>query len=276
MKREDNEERLGEQALPAAPRPKRTRRRRNRRRQIRQAYLQRGVLVLAAVLCVVLGIRGVSALTSRSSTPKKGTSQAQPVSASQINGNGLTAAAAAIEPLGITVVLDAGHGGTQPGCVIDGLEEKEIAMSIIQRLKTKLEGMGFDVVLTRSTDVNVGLSERAQIANQAGGDCFVSIHCNSYVDNSISGLECYYYRSEEGEQLAEAISTATKAGQIATRESKEGNFQVLREADMPAVLIEAGYMTNPAELELLASEDYQQELADAIADGIWAMLGEDG
>lgn len=275
MKREDNEERLEEQALPAAPRPKRTRRRRNRRRQIRQAYLQRGVLVLAAVLCVVLGARGVSALTSRSSTPKKsGTALAQPVSASQMEGNGLTAAAVAMEPLGITVVLDAGHGGTQPGCVIGGLEEKEIAMSIIQRLKTKLEGMGFDVVLTRGTDVNVGLSERAQIANQAGGDCFVSIHCNSYVDDSISGLECYYYRSEEGEQLAEAISTATKAGQIATRESKEGNFQVLREADMPAVLIEAGYMTNPAELELLASEDHQQDLADAIADGIWAMLGE--
>ena len=94
------------------------------------------------------------------------------------------------------------------------------------------------------------------------------------MDDSISGLECYYYRSEAGEQLAEAIATATETSEIDTRESKEGNFQVLREADMPAVLIEVGYMTNPAELELLASEEYQQTLASAIAEGIGAMLGE--
>lgn len=272
MRMEHREESLEKQERPSITRPSKSRRRRNKRRYQLRAYMQRGAVVLAAVLCLVLGAKGVLSLTSRASAHKK--NDVQPVPISQADGNGLTAAAAAVAPLGITVVLDAGHGGAQPGCVIGDLQEKEIAMAITQRLKMRLEQMGFDVVLTRGDDMDVGLSERAQIANQAEGDCFVSIHCNSYVDDSISGLECYYYRSEAGEQLAEAIATATEASEIDTRESKEGNFQVLREADMPAVLIEVGYMTNPAELELLASEEYQQTLASAIAEGIGAMLGE--
>lgn len=272
MRMEHKEESLEKQERPSITRPSKSRRRRNKRRYQLRAYMQRGAVVLAAVLCLVLGAKGVLSLTSRASAHKK--NDVQPVPVSQADGNGLTAAAAAVAPLGITVVLDAGHGGAQPGCVIGDLQEKEIAMAITQRLKTRLEQMGFDVVLTRGDDMDVGLSERAQIANQAEGDCFVSIHCNSYVDDSISGLECYYYRSEAGEQLAEAIATATETSEIDTRESKEGNFQVLREADMPAVLIEVGYMTNPAELELLASEEYQQTLASAIAEGIGAMLGE--
>ena len=272
MRMEHKEESLEKQERPSITRPSKSRRRRNKRRYQLRAYMQRGAVVLAAVLCLVLGAKGVLSLTSRASAHKK--NDVQPVPISQADGNGLTAAAAAVAPLGITVVLDAGHGGAQPGCVIGDLQEKEIAMAITQRLKTRLEQMGFDVVLTRGDDMDVGLSERAQIANQAEGDCFVSIHCNSYVDDSISGLECYYYRSEAGEQLAEAIATATETSEIDTRESKEGNFQVLREADMPAVLIEVGYMTNPAELELLASEEYQQTLASAIAEGIGAMLGE--
>ena len=272
MRIEHREESLEKQERPSITRPSKSRRRRNKRRYQLRAYMQRGAVVLAAVLCLVLGAKGVLSLTSRASAHKK--NDVQPVPISQADGNGLTAAAAAVAPLGITVVLDAGHGGAQPGCVIGDLQEKEIAMAITQRLKTRLEQMGFDVVLTRGDDMDVGLSERAQIANQAEGDCFVSIHCNSYVDDSISGLECYYYRSEAGEQLAEAIATATETSEIDTRESKEGNFQVLREADMPAVLIEVGYMTNPAELELLASEEYQQTLASAIAEGIGAMLGE--
>lgn len=272
MRMEHKEESLEKQERPSITRSSKSRRRRNKRRYQLRAYMQRGAVVLAAVLCLVLGAKGVLSLTSRASAHKK--NDVQPVPISQADGNGLTAAAAAVAPLGITVVLDAGHGGAQPGCVIGDLQEKEISMAITQRLKTRLEQMGFDVVLTRGDDMDVGLSERAQIANQAEGDCFVSIHCNSYVDDSISGLECYYYRSEAGAQLAEAIATATEASEIDTRESKEGNFQVLREADMPAVLIEVGYMTNPAELELLASEEYQQTLASAIAEGIGAMLGE--
>lgn len=273
MKLQDHEERLEDQSAPAVSRPAR-RRRRSRRKQLLRAYLQRGALVLAALLCVVLGARGISALTSRASVRKEGTAQAQPVSAAQADGSGLTAAAAAVEPLGVTVVLDAGHGGTQPGCVVDGLTEKEIALSITRQLQTRLEGMGFDVVLTRTSDTNLGLSQRAQIANRAGGDCFVSIHCNSYDSDLIYGLESYYFQSEEGEKLAEAIAEAARAKEISTRESKEGNFQVLREADMPAVLIEVGYMTNPAELALLASEDHQQALADALAQGIWEQMGQ--
>lgn len=233
-------------------------------------YIIRIVVVLVLVLGVVAAVRGVRGLFFQNSSAESGNEDKLQNTAAhtpQTEGEAVLTQAE-IEPLGITVVLDPGHGGVQPGCVIGELQEKDIDMAITQRLKLQLEQMGFDVVMTRTSDEDVDLSERAAIANQAEGDCFISVHCNSYEDAAVSGLECFYFRSEEGKELAEAISRATSADDIRTREIKEGNFQVLRETIMPAVLIEVGYMTNPEELEALASDDYQQKLAESIADGI--------
>lgn len=257
---------------PSVP-PKRTRRRRKQGRQLLLAYAIRGLLLLGVALCVALAVWGVRILTASSSSTEGSGADTMDIGGAETQTGGEPALVEqSVQPRGLTVVLDPGHGGGQPGCVIGELEEKDIAMSITKQLKEELEQLGFDVVLTRSTDADVGLSERARIANEAEGDCFVSIHCNSYEDDSISGLECYYFRSEEGEKLAELISQATAAGDIDTREIKEGNFQVLREADMPSVLIEVGYMTNPQELANLASQPYQENLAHAIADGIVQMM----
>lgn len=248
---------------------KKSRRRRKKGRHLAVAYAIRIALALIMVLCVVVAVRGIRSLFSRSSTADSGGDKVQNTAALEPQTDGeVVLTQAEIKPLGITVVLDAGHGGAQPGCVIGALQEKDIDMAITQRLKLRLEEMGFDVVMTRSSDDDINLSERAEIANEAEGDCFVSIHCNSYEDESISGLECYYYKSTEGKELAEAISRAAGDNDVLTREIKEGNFQVLRETVMPSVLIEVGYMTNPEELKALASEPYQQTLAESIADGI--------
>ena len=152
------------------------------------------------------------------------------------------------------------------------MKEKDLTLPMSLMLAEILEDRGYNVVPTRTGDDSVSLADRAKMANAADAELFVSIHCNSYEDDSISGLECYYFRSEEGEKLAELISQATAAGDIDTREIKEGNFQVLREADMPSVLIEVGYMTNPQELTNLASQPYQENLAHAIANGIVEMM----
>lgn len=253
--------------------PKRRRRRRKQGRQLLLAYAIRSLLLLGAALCVALAIWGVRLLMAPATSAEEQALDTTSADGKEPQTGGeLAPAEQTVQPRGLTVVLDPGHGGGQPGCVIGDLEEKDIAMSITKRLKEELERLGFDVVLTRSTDADVDLSERARIANEAEGDCFVSIHCNSYEDDSVSGLECFYFRSEEGQKLAELISKATAAGEIDTREVKEGNFQVLRETDMPSVLVEVGYMTNPRELTNLASQPYQENLAHAIADGIVEMM----
>lgn len=171
--------------------------------------------------------------------------------------------------LGLLVALDAGHGGVQPGCVAGEVLEKDITFAVTMQLKEKLEEMGFSVLLTRKGDEDIELAERADIANQSDACCFVSIHCNWYEeDASVSGLDCYYFGDEAAKALAESILERISNASITTRDIKEENFQVLRETNMPATLIELGFMTNPEELESLTSAEYQEKLAIAIAEGI--------
>lgn len=261
-------------AGPPAPVQERPRRRRRRKRgkALVVAYAIRALLGLAGLLCVVLVFRGTAFLFSLAYAPAEEPDviQAQ-TDQPEADGEEQPVQPTARPPVA-TVVLDAGHGGVQPGCVIDGIQEKDIAFAITMMVKGYLEEENVQVVLTRSTDADISLSERTDIANQVGGACLVSIHCNSFEDSSITGLECFYYKSEENKGLAELLSAATDRGGVVTREVKEGNFQVLRDCQIPSVLVEVGYMTNPDELKLLASEDYQQTLASAIAGGIMDMV----
>lgn len=183
--------------------------------------------------------------------------------------SGAAPSEAAAEPEKIDVVLDAGHGGVQPGCVAGEVLEKDITLAVTMRLKDQLEEKGLSVLLTRDSDEDVELSDRAAIANQSDAQYFVSIHCNWFEeDTSVSGLDCYYYQDEEGMGLAQSILDSVSSRSIIAREIKEENFEVLWETTMPAVLIELGFMTNPEELEALLSEKYQETLASAIAEGI--------
>lgn len=172
-------------------------------------------------------------------------------------------------PGGVTVVLDAGHGGIQSGCEFDGVLEKDITLSIVLLLQEKLESNGATVILTRDADKDVSLSRRSEIANNAGANYFISIHCNSYEDDSsVKGFECYYYQSVNSKNLAEAITLSADNHLISTRKTKEENYAVLRNTSIPAILIEVGFMSNAQERAQLMTLEYQELLAEAIADGL--------
>ena len=170
-----------------------------------------------------------------------------------------------------TVVLDAGHGGVQSGCAFDGVLEKDITLAVTLLAAEKLRAEGVTVILTREDDTDVSLDRRCQIANDASADLFVSFHCNSYEDSSVSGFEGYYHNGTKGQRLAEYILAAAGALGIKTRHVKDANYQVIRDTTMPAALMEIGFLSNPAERAKLQSEDYQTTIAQAIADGVLAM-----
>ncbi|MCR4956157.1 MAG: N-acetylmuramoyl-L-alanine amidase [Lachnospiraceae bacterium] len=169
----------------------------------------------------------------------------------------------------LVVVIDAGHGGSEPGCVIGNIMEKDITLSIAHKVEKKLNSQNITVIMTRNLDEYPTLKERGEMAQ--GADYFVSIHCNSNTYNtSAFGFECYYYYDRD-KKLAEQLIQEARTKGIVENGMKYGDFQVLRDTDMPSVLVETGYMTNERELENLCSKEYQLELADVIADAIGSM-----
>lgn len=175
----------------------------------------------------------------------------------------------------ICVVLDAGHGGTDQGTCNGDVLEKDINLAVVLKIKEQLEEYGIKVILTRDSDSNISLEERAELANERNADLFISIHCNYYEDSSeISGLECYYNpSSERGKVFADSIISAVeKSERINVRNAKPEDFSVLRNTEMPAVLVELGFMSNYTELINLTDNNYQQHLAEKISEGILAEL----
>ena len=182
---------------------------------------------------------------------------------------------APIDPSKSTIVLDAGHGGARAGAVYpdaSGTEvlEKDLALSMTLKLRDRLVAAGYNVVLTRESDVEVDLYERADIANAVGADLFISIHCNaSGTVPSFQGIYTYYHPSSgRGKRLAEAIQTPLCAATGAIdRGVKDADFVVLRETEMCAVLVETGFMSNSEELARLCDGAYQDKVALGIAEG---------
>jgi N-acetylmuramoyl-L-alanine amidase len=169
------------------------------------------------------------------------------------------------------VCIDPGHGGTDPGAIGEDpfvLKEKDVNLSISLFLKKELETKGHTVFLTRDTDIDVSLSARAKFANQKDADIFISIHCNSFANNSAEGIETWIFSgSNAGRKLAEPVqkSLAATFPNHKDRGIKEANFQVLRETKMPAILIECEFISNPTKLKFLADKDNQAKIAQAIA-----------
>lgn len=171
----------------------------------------------------------------------------------------------------IKIVLDAGHGGKDDGTSYEGEKEKDINLAVVEKMREILEQNGFTVILTRSTDEFISLDERVDIANQLEADLFISIHCNDYPqDTSIKGLECYFSKdSIDGEGYAKSIiEILKKRGNITTRNAKSGDYRVLRNTKMPAVLIELGFISNREERESLVNNDYQKKLAEELVECI--------
>jgi N-acetylmuramoyl-L-alanine amidase len=138
-----------------------------------------------------------------------------------------------------------------------------------------LQERGYQVLMTRDEDKAVGLYTRAEIANEAGADLFVSVHANAAQNApGFSGIYTYYHpTSLRGARLAQAIQTPICALTGAVdRGIASANYAVLRETDMCAVLVETGFMSNSAELRQLLTPEYQEKLATGIVEGIAAYL----
>lgn len=169
------------------------------------------------------------------------------------------------------IFLDPGHGGTNPGAIgINGLRESEVTLDVSLKTGRLLQAEGYTVNFSRTSQVNVSLSERARLANEWGADYFVSIHCNSNVDPIYKGTETFYYREGTvAEDFALAVNTAL-VNEINTRDLGifTANFAVLRLTRMPAILVELAFLSNPEEAALLATESFRQKCAVGVSRGI--------
>jgi N-acetylmuramoyl-L-alanine amidase len=177
------------------------------------------------------------------------------------------------------VVLDPGHGGIDTGARGSRLDEKDVNLQIALKVGALLQQNGIKVEYTRSTDSYVGLEERSNIANKLNAAVFVSIHMNSYISSGPAGTETYFYAPAGNEELfaqydkraelARTLQTAlVSALQRSNRGVKEANLSVLRNTLMPSALVEIVFISNPTEEALLATTEFKDRTAAAIANGI--------
>lgn len=182
------------------------------------------------------------------------------------------------------IVVDAGHGGRDPGMVgVDGLEEKGLNLAIAVKLRENLEERGYQVVMTRESDEglyqeNAGnrkaqdLQNRCALIARTQPALTVSIHQNSYSDSDVKGPQVFYYEhSVQGEKLASCIQEQLNTQlEVERPRAVRGNdaYYLLKKGDGVINIVECGFLTNPEEAEKLQTEEYQEQIARAVADGI--------
>lgn len=164
-----------------------------------------------------------------------------------------------------TIVLDAGHGGNDPGALGDAVYEKEVTLSTVRKLADLLEAQGANVILTREDDSYVYLSDRLADSLNSHADVFISIHYDaSGVPNSMSGTTTYYFHDNDLE-LAQLVNHYLSAnGPLSNNGSHIGDYYVLRNNARASLLLELGYMNHEDDYEYIETEEYHQEIAEAI------------
>jgi len=170
-----------------------------------------------------------------------------------------------------TVVIDAGHGGKDPGATsILGFYEKGVNLSVARQVAHLLEQRGLRVKMTRTSDYFVELEDRAAIANNLNADLFVSIHADSFPKSTRRGFTVYIARSasSSSRRAASAIARSMSGTGLNSFGVQTAGYHVLTGTRGPAVLVELGYLSNRREAALLRSSSFQNRLAQAVADGI--------
>jgi len=172
-------------------------------------------------------------------------------------------------PKEATVVLDAGHGGSDPGAQRGDIQEKEITLSITYKLKRALEAKGVRVLMTRADDSFVSLEDRVKLTNSTNPHAFLSVHINSLEsNNNIHGIETYFF-NEQSKSFANLIhGSLVKELNAPDRAVRKARFYVIHHTPLPAVLAEVGFISNKDERAKLISSDYQEQVAQALADGV--------
>ena len=190
------------------------------------------------------------------------------------------------------IFLDPGHGGKDPGAQYLGLKEKDLTLQVSQQLKTRLESLGYKVIMSRSSDVYVDfITERSRMSNETNADMFISIHFNATghgLDSGEDGIQTYTYLptgnipsviNKKWHDNPTRLKYSYKLGSyihqsvLATTHAKDAgllakSFAVLRETNKPAILLELGYMDDSKESQKIRTKEYQQKLVDGIVQGI--------
>jgi N-acetylmuramoyl-L-alanine amidase len=172
---------------------------------------------------------------------------------------------------GRTIVIDAGHGGKDPGATSSsGYEEKTVNLDVALQIAQTLRDKGYKVIMTRNNDEFIELEERANIANRNKADIFVSIHSDSSTKSSTNGFTVYVERSSSSASvhLANAIDRRMSQTGLSGNGMSKADYRVLTHTRCPAVLIELGYLSNYWEAKQLKNKDMQRQLAQAITEGI--------
>ena len=182
----------------------------------------------------------------------------------------------------LCVVVDAGHGGDDPGKIgINGAPEKDINLQIAQKLKKYLEAEDVEVVLTRETEDGLydahasnkkvqDMKRRIEIIEKTDPVLTVSIHQNSYVTPKAEGAQVFYYKkSDESKKIAQIMQNVLGEKLGSTRQIKSDvNYYILLHSQLPTIISECGFLSNPEEEQRLCTEEYQERIADALYCGI--------
>lgn len=188
----------------------------------------------------------------------------------------------------VCIVIDAGHGGDDPGKIgINKEKEKDINLKIAKELQKLLEEEGIKVVMTRTDDAGLyqqssnnkkveDMRKRCEIITEAKPVFTVSIHQNSYPQESVSGAQVFYYgQSQEGKKLAETLQK-TLVEQLDPKNHRQAkaneSYYLLKKTPSPTVIVECGFLSNYKEAELLKTEEYQKKVAEAVKTGILECL----
>ncbi len=187
-----------------------------------------------------------------------------------------------------TVVLDAGHGGGDPGKVgVGDVVEKEINLQVAKKVEQLLKKEKVKVIMTRKEDAMLGgeggtgtkaadMKERVRIINGEAPQLAVSIHQNSYQDAVVHGAQVFYYSgSAEGENAAKVMQKALLSiDQDNTRQAKANNtYYLLKRTEVPTIIVECGFLSNPEDAGNLSDDAYQDKVAQAICNGIMEIIG---
>ena len=179
------------------------------------------------------------------------------------------------------VVIDPGHGGSDPGAIgIGGIRESDVVLEISKMVEELLIEKGVRVILTRNNEVNLDLYPRVSLANKTNADIFVSIHANASIGKKkdINGLETFYYKGWRGRLLAKRIQKEILRVSPGSpdRGVKQARFYVIKNTKMPAVLVEIGFLTGRLDARRLEKTGHRKRIAYAIAKGILEYLSKVG
>lgn len=169
-----------------------------------------------------------------------------------------------------TIVIDAGHGGNDAGALsTTGKMEKVYTLKYAESLANKLRKLGAKVYLTRSKDEYVGLGARPALADKLHADAFISFHFDSSpVENTATGFTTYYYHKKTSYKLANYINSSFSLLGLDNRGIEVGDFLVIRDIDVPAILLEMGYINSDRDFEQISDSSYQNKVIDDITNGL--------